>query len=356
MLVDDSAIIRGALSRILKEHADISVVASCSNGEIGVKKAGEIKPHIAILDVEMPVMDGLTALPKIIEASPETKVIMFSTLTDRGADITMKAMSLGAVECLVKPSSISGVGAVSEFQTYLLNTIRSLIPEKDRRPANTSTVTPAAAPITSSTPKSFTLRDDALAYKGRPQIVAIGSSTGGPQALFEVLQHCTNFSVPIIITQHMPATFTRILAEHIQQKTGIPSHEGENGMILQNGHAYVAPGGFHMLIHKDDAGNAAIKLDTGPPVNFCKPSVDPMFNSAIDIYGNKVLGIILTGMGSDGIGGGRTLVEKNGRLVAQDEKSSVVWGMPGAVAMAGLCSHVLPLQEIGPWIKRQVIG
>ena len=188
------------------------------------------------------------------------------------------------------------------------------------------------------------------------KVIAVGSSTGGPQALFEVIKSFKDFDIPIVITQHMPATFTKILSEHIQQQTGVPSHEGEEDMLIENGNVYVAPGGFHMHLVKKEDNTVRIHLDDGPAENFCKPSVDPMFRTAIDIYGNKTLGVILTGMGNDGLGGGKVLTEQGGRLIAQDEETSVVWGMPGAVAQAGLCSEVLPLDQIGPWVKKAVLG
>lgn len=359
MLVDDSVVLRGALSRIIESDPVIKIVSSVSNGELAVTAAANKKPHIVVLDIEMPVMDGLTALPKILEVSPHSKVIMFSSLTEKGAATSLKAFSLGAVECIVKPSSGQNVAQGSDFQKNMLALFKNLVPEELRVPAQHAAEAPvkhapAALPQAQSS-SSFTLNTNPLAYKGKPAIVAIGSSTGGPNALFDVLPYFKNFDVPIIITQHMPATFTKILADHIQQKTGIETFEGAEGMAVEKGKIYVAPGGFHMKIVRHETG-LKIQIDNGPPENFCKPSVDPMFRSAIDIFGNKVLGLILTGMGNDGIGGGKLLIEKGGRMIAQDEATSVVWGMPGAVAKAGLCSAVLPLNDIGPWMKKAVMG
>lgn len=354
MLVDDSAVIRGALTRMIKNDPIIDIVASVSNGERAIATAAERKPDIAILDVEMPVMDGITALPDILKASPKTKVIMFSTLTAKGADVTIKALSLGAVECLVKPSSRETQS--DQFKNHLLKLLKSLYPQKTAPTAGRSiandvtTQTSSVKPSLLSMP--FKLHNDSFAYTGRPGLIAIGSSTGGPNALFEVCQHLKNSPCPIIITQHMPPTFTKILAQHITDKTGLPTVEGEEGMPLENGKAYVAPGGKHMIF-KREAMQTTIHLDDGPQVNFCKPAVDPMFKSALNLYGNKVLGIILTGMGSDGLGGAKDLVAQHGRVIAQDEATSTVWGMPRAVALAGICNQVLPLKEIGPWVKRQ---
>ncbi|HBR70009.1 MAG TPA: chemotaxis response regulator protein-glutamate methylesterase [Rhodospirillaceae bacterium] len=353
MLVDDSAVIRGILSKTLESDPAIKVVSSLSNGEMALSAVKKYVPHIIILDVEMPVMDGLTALPQLLKACPSTKVIMFSSLTEKGASVTLKAMTLGAVECLVKPNSTQDTGAESAFQKNIVDLIKGLVPQHARTPAaDTRTAAPAPQPRTEA---KITLQQGLNIYLGKPSIVAIGSSTGGPQALFEVIKSCKDFNVPIVITQHMPATFTKILAEHIRQQTGVPTHEGAEGMPVQAGNAYVAPGGFHMKI-VSNGGALKISLDNGSPENFCKPAVDPMFRSLIEIFDKKVLGVILTGMGHDGLAGGKLLVEKGGRLIAQDEATSVVWGMPGAVATAGICNAVLPLPEIGPHIRKIVLG
>lgn len=353
MLVDDSAVIRGALSKMMKGNDTINVVKSVPDGQKAIDAAEKIKPHVIILDIEMPVMDGLTALPKILAVSPQSKVIMFSSLTEKGAKHTMEAMRLGAVECLVKPSSSQSVGDGSPFQQQLFALIESLVPAQNRHAIDSKT--PAAVKPTSLLTADFSLHDDSTSFKGQPKILAIGSSTGGPQALFNVLKHCSGFNVPIAITQHMPATFTKILAQHINQQTGLVAQEGETGMLAEAGKVYVAPGGFHMLFEIID-GALTIKLDDGEPVNYCKPAVDPMLDSLVKIYGSRVLCAILTGMGHDGRDAGKRLVAEKGRLIAQDEETSVVWGMPGAAAQAGICSQVLPLDEIGPWLKRAVIG
>ncbi|NCT40981.1 MAG: chemotaxis response regulator protein-glutamate methylesterase [Alphaproteobacteria bacterium] len=357
MLVDDSAVIRGALKRLMENVPHINVIKSLSDGNLAINAAERLKPHVVILDIEMPVMDGLTALPQILKASPDTKVIMFSSLTEKGAKVTMDAMRLGAVECIVKPSSSQDVGEGSAFQKQIISLIENLVPPQKRRvPENPTANSAAPAPAKKSVLSGpFTLINDPMAYKNKPSIVAIGSSTGGPQALFNVLKHCKGFDIPIVITQHMPATFTKILAEHIQQQIGVPAHEGANGMLVEAGKVYVAPGGFHMLFEKS-SGALKIKLDEGPPVNFCKPAVDPMFESLIQAYGQRVLGVILTGMGQDGREGCKKLVEQHGRVIAQDEATSVVWGMPGAVAQANICTQVLPIDKIGPWIHSAVMN
>lgn len=354
MLVDDSLVIRGIISRILSTDSRIKIVHSAGNGQSAIEGARKYKPHIIILDIEMPVMDGITALPKILEASPQSKVIMCSTLTEKGAEITLRAMRLGAVDCIAKPTTTTGIREESSFRNTLLQLVTGLGPKvplaETSAPGQTGASSPAA-----STAKSFTLHHAPGDYTGVPSVVAVGSSTGGPKALFEVIKNFEGFHVPIVVTQHMPATFTKILAQHIQQQTGLASHEAEEGMTLEAGHVYIAQGGKHMLFEKTESG-VKIKLDDGPAENFCKPAVDPMFRSLLEIYGNKILAVILTGMGHDGRDGGKMLVEKGARLIAQDEKTSVVWGMPGAVAEAGLCTSVLPLQEIGPWVRKAVKG
>lgn len=382
MLCDDSAVIRGALARVIESDPSINIVSSVANGELAIQAAARHKPDIVILDIEMPVMDGLTALPEILSVSPKSKVIMFSALTEKGASVTLKAFSLGAVECLVKPSSGQSTGEGSEFQRNLLTLIKGFYPQSRQAPTTTppavtpppasaSPITGAAqpAPAASAAPTTFstgakhysvagapyTLRNDPEAYTGKPSIIAIGSSTGGPQALLSLLKNLDGVDVPIMLTQHMPTTFTKILAEHITQQTPLEAHEGAEGMLVENGKVYVAPGGKHMLLIREN-GALKIKLDDGPPENFCKPSVDPMYRSIIEIFGNKVLGVILTGMGSDGLEGGKLLVNKGGRIIAQDKQTSVVWGMPGAVATAGICSDVLPLNDLAPWIKKALLG
>jgi len=352
LLIDDSSVIRSALSKIIALDSNLQVVGSASNGESGIAAAKLYQPNIIILDIEMPVMDGLTALPELIKASPNSKVIMFSSLTEKGGAATLKALSMGAVECIAKPSASEGIGKGSDFQKNFLQIISNLACEKVQTPTQTSTT---SSPTTDPTIK---LNDDSKSYKGKPDILAIGSSTGGPNALFEVIKEFKDFDIPIILTQHMPPTFTRILAEHIQQKTGVPSCEGEEGMVLKPGRVHVAPGDWHMEFERTGGalGDTIIRLNQKPPVNFCRPAVDPMFQSAMKIYQNRILGVILTGMGNDGEAASIELVKQGGRVIAQNELTSVVWGMPGAVAKAGVCSAILPLNEIGPWVKKAVKG
>lgn len=358
LLVDDSAVIRTAMKALIEEDPSITVVSTAKDGEEAIQEAEKHKPHIIMLDVEMPVMDGLKALPKILEVSPKSKVLMFSALTEKGASITMEALSLGACECVVKPAA-GEARSGTIFHKSLLIKLNGLIPLRYRVGYKSASLSPVSEETVlkavHSPTGNFELRNDPSDYRGKPDIIAIGSSTGGPQALFNVTKHLKDIDVPIVITQHMPPTFTKILAQHIRDNTGIECFEGEEGMQLEAGKAYVAPGGKHMVFEKTPLGPNTIHLDDGPAENFCKPAVDPMFRSLLQVYGNKMTAIILTGMGQDGLESGKLLTNSGVRLVAQDEATSVVWGMPGNVAKAGLCSAVLALDEIGPWVKQAFI-
>lgn len=366
MLVDDSAVIRGFLTKILGTCEDIKVQNIATNGLEAVNMLVKQKCDIIILDVEMPVMDGLTAIPKLLQTQPDVKIFMFSTLTTQNAETTMRALALGAVEALAKPTSTQDLYAKDDFKDTLTNMIREVAGAKKQtssstRDANRMAPSAKVAAPTAGEParsrlhphaaKTITLRPPHEGFQGKPDVLAIGSSTGGPNALFKLLATLRGVDVPVIITQHMPPTFTRILAEHIKMQTGLASVEAEDGMPLVAGRIHVAPGGFHMLVERKGA-MAVIKIDNGPMENFCKPAVDPMLRSAIKVFGNKIMTVILTGMGSDGMLGSREIVKAGGRVVAQDEASSVVWGMPGAVALDGSCSAVLPLDEIGPWLRK----
>lgn len=377
MLVDDSAVVRGFLSRILDEAEDTEVVASVVNGQQAVDMVDRYNPDIVILDIEMPVMDGITAVPKILQKKPDTKILMCSTLSTKNADISMKAMSLGAIDCIGKPTTAINIKNDTEFRDAFLYKIRNIASPSGRgagalarqssAPSSGFVVKPktnkdgpahamAPRPAGALLPKrggEIKLMAKAGLAAGSPKILAVGSSTGGPQALFKFIGALEIPKIPVVITQHMPATFTKILASHIEQHTGVPTSEGEDGMKIEAGHVYVAPGGKHMLFEKGINGTY-IKLDDGPAENFCKPAVDPMIRSLMEIYGNSFLTVILTGMGSDGMRACQDFVEKGGRVIAQDEASSVVWGMPGAVASAGICMEVLPLDEIGSYVKRMI--
>lgn len=371
MVVDDSVVIRGLLGRWLQEEPNLAVVASHRNGRLAVDDVLKSNPDVVILDIEMPEMDGLTALPLLLEKKRNLVVVVASTLTRRNAEISLKALSLGAADYVPKPESNSGVTTSTEFRRELIEKVTNLgmrarsrtTPGSAPRPG----AMPTAAPRSGATPPpatggalralrpaTFTVR----AYSSaRPRILTIGSSTGGPQALNVLFGEIGSSigQVPVVLTQHMPPTFTAILAEHIAKAAGRPAAEGKDGEILKPGHIYVAPGGKHMILAKS-GNDVAIRLTDGPPVNFCKPAVDPLFKSVVDIYGTATLAVILTGMGADGAEGVRSIGAVGGSVIAQDEETSVVWGMPGAAAHTGMCSDVLPINEIGRKVSKILLG
>ena len=353
MVVDDSAVIRGLLQRIMATDSSIEVVASASNGQSAINMLRSHDIQVVVLDIEMPVMDGLSALPQLLEIDPDLKVIVASTLTQRNAEISMKALELGATDYLPKPTSPREINADGAFHRELLSKIRSLASRPRLRPrritAPVAGLPPARPPMAATGPvkRPVVLRKAATVT---PAVLAIGSSTGGPQALFTLLRSLPKtLTVPVVITQHMPRLFTSILAQHITRNCGQRCAEGVDGEALEAGRIFLAPGDRHMLIEPKN-GRMVIRLTDDAPENFCRPSVDPMFRSLIAAFGAKVLGVILTGMGSDGLNGSKQLIAAGGNLIAQDEATSVVWGMPGAVATAGLCSAVLPLPDIAPYV------
>ena len=360
MLVDDSAVVRGLVTRILEGEAGIQVVASVGNGQMALASLERNEIDVVILDIEMPIMDGLTALPKLLQIDPGLKVIMQSTLTLKGADVSMRAMEMGAADYIPKPTSTRDLAGGADFKAELVGKIRAL--GQARRSGAARPARPGGPPVARPVapthrtvvpihpPGPLQLRSNT---PEPPDIIAIGSSTGGPQALFSVLGIMKAGTVrqPILITQHMPATFTTILAEHISRISGWDAREATDGEVITGGRVYIAPGDFHMVVETKGT-DKVLRLNKNPPENFCRPAVDPMLRSIAAAYGKRVLSCILTGMGADGMKGGQAVVASGGTVIAQDESTSVVWGMPGAAATAGICSAVLPLPEIAPWIMK----
>ncbi len=357
MVVDDSAVIRGLIVRMLDEDRAISVVASVGNGQLAVQALAKTDIDVIILDIEMPVMDGLTALPKLLEIDPEVRILMASTLTERNADVSIRAMTLGASDYVSKPTATREISGGDSFRRELLEKVRILggKPKRGLRRAPVDTPRPAAVrpPRPIYPPGPLKLRAPGLL---RPNVLAIGSSTGGPQALFAFLKDVRpSINLPVVITQHMPPTFTAILAQHIERTCQWPCREAAEGDPLVPGKILLAPGDFHMLIENKD-GKPVAHLTKDPPESFCRPAVDPMLRSLVAVYNGRILTVILTGMGSDGMRGSRAVIEAGGTVFAQDEASSVVWGMPGAVATAGLCSAVLPLAQLGDHVTKFLGG
>lgn len=340
MICDDSIVIRGAIARILESDPEIRVVAKVANGRAAVEEIRRTPVDVVVLDIEMPIMDGMAALPLLLQADPGVRVIMASTLTTRGAEIAMRALRLGAADYVPKPSSV-GTQGDEDFRRELMGKVKGLA--RQRRPSGQ-----AARPRA-----SFTLRP-APPFVAR--LLAVGSSTGGPQALFTLVQGLgRGVNIPVVVTQHMPATFTPILADHITRLGFMPCTEARDGEVMVGGRIYLAPGDRHLLVKGGQTGLRA-KLTSDPPENFCRPSVDPMLRSTAAACEGRVLVAMLTGMGHDGLEGTRRVVEAGGCAIGQDEASSVVWGMPGAVAQAGLCHAVLPLPKISSKVLEMLKG
>lgn len=365
MVVDDSAVVRGLVTRMLEEDPHLQVVASVGNGQMALNALERHDVEVAILDIEMPVMDGLTALPLLLKVDPHLQVIMASTLTLKNADISLKALERGAADYIPKPTTSREISGGVDFKTHLVEKVRALAAVRRRFPrrlAKSEGPAPLLRPAASAAdpaprPGIYHRQTQPLVFRNPaiepPDVIAIGSSTGGPQALFSVFSAMKAGSVrqPILITQHMPPTFTTILAEHISRVSGWRAAEGVDGEPVVSGRIYIAPGDYHMVV-ETRGGEKVIRLNKNPPENFCRPSVDPMLRSMSQAWGRRVLVVILTGMGSDGLRGGQVVVEAGGTVIAQDEASSVVWGMPGAVATAGICSAVLPLSDIPQHVMR----
>lgn len=362
MLVDDSAIIRGLVSRALKEAEDILIVGTATDGQQAIAKVEEYNPDIIVLDIEMPVMDGLEALPELVKRAPNAHVIMASTLTERNAEISLRALSLGASDYLTKPSAREShateiffrelkekIRSLSQARRGIIRVARPAAPAEPARQA--APARPLSAPLQAVQSIGF-----APVPVKRVAAIAIASSTGGPQALQVLFSQLKNraLRVPIFITQHMPPTFTAILADHISKAAGIPAFEAKDGQPVQAGNIYLAPGDYHMQPERTADGGVVIRLNQNPPENFCRPAADPMLRNLSAIYGNQLLVAVLTGMGADGAAGSRKVVEAGGEVIAQDQETCVVWGMPRAVTEAKLITNALPLDNIADYLARAV--
>ena len=365
MIVDDSVVIRGLISRWIEAEPDMRVVASVRTGLDAINQVARVDPDVMILDIEMPDMDGISALPLLLEKKRNLIIIMASTLTRRNAEISFRALALGASDYIPKPES--KLASADEFRHDLLLKIRHLGARVRRAPMVASpSLAPGSTPARTAprpapmphqqyaAPLKATLRPFSAAI---PRALVIGSSTGGPQALMALVADLGPVidRAPVLITQHMPPTFTTILAEHLARASRRPALEAVDGEPVKAGRIYLAPGGLHMRVAQH-SGSLAIALDAGPQINFCRPAVDPLFKSAVDVWKGAVLAVVLTGMGSDGMQGGKDIVAAGGNVIAQDEATSVVWGMPGAVAHAGICSAILPLNQIAAKVSRVFSG
>ena len=358
MVVDDAVVVRGLFARWISAEPDLEIVASLRNAREALDQVGSADPDVVLLDIEMPDLDGLTALPLFLAKKRDLVVIMASTLTRRNAEISLKAMALGATDYIPKPSTNGETAGSLSFRRELIEKVRQL-GLRAKRLRFTRTLAARGTRADRGLPEPASKHATASSFRLRPmpavppRVLLIGASTGGPQALNALLSKLDGVleRAPVLITQHMPPMFTAILAEHLARLSKRDAHEAVDGEEVNAGTIYIAPGGKHMRVARRD-GIAVIVIDDSEPVNFCKPSVDPLFSSAAQVWGSWALGLMLTGMGADGSRGSQALTAAGGTILAQDEASSVVWGMPGQVANLGLCSAVLPLDEIAPKLTR----
>jgi len=333
LICDDSATIRGILSATLGADPELRIVGTAVNGEACLATIPSARPDLVLLDVEMPVMDGITTLREIRRRFGKLPVVMFSSLTERGAKATVDALLAGANDYVAKPAGLGAADVADRIRTDVIGRIKSLVP---RGAAGCGGRTPAA---TAMPPRP--VRQD------RIQGVVIAVSTGGPTALAEVLPaFVPDARVPTLVVQHMPAFFTAHLAERLAKTSGLPVREATDGEIVRPGEVLLAPGGRHLEL-VSDAGQLRARLTDAPPENSCRPAADVLFRTAVRVWGGGTLGVVLTGMGRDGLAGSREIVAAGGSVIAQDEFSSVVWGMPGEVVRAGLADAVLPLSQVG---------
>jgi two-component system, chemotaxis family, protein-glutamate methylesterase/glutaminase len=345
LVVDDSVVIRRLVTHALDGDNNIEVVGAAANGSIALQRIPQFNPDVLTLDIEMPEMDGLETLRRVRRQYPGLRVIMFSTLTERGAAITLEALALGAHDYVTKASNEGSLDrSMARLRNELVPKIKQFFVLSDKSVLQT---TPDVA------------QDQAVAARRRsaiqttkilPKIVVIGVSTGGPAALAGLLpQFTADFPLPILVVQHMPPLFTRFLAERLHSSCRLPVKEASQGERIHAGKIYIAPGDFHLKVTR--IGNEVyVQLDQSPQQNFCRPSVDALFSTAAEVYGGSVIAAVLTGMGHDGLHGAKILKANGATILAQDEASSVVWGMPGAVVNAGLAERVLPLDQIAPEI------
>lgn len=400
MLVDDSAVIRHLLNDVLASDPQLEVVGSAQNGQIALEKLSTLNPDIVILDVEMPVMDGLDTLAAIRKRLPKLPIIMFSSITERGAAVTLEALGRGANDYVTKPANTGNMDAslqrvreeliprIKVFCRHLLsgavapaprpqtNGLESLVRPRaalEPRPGSTRSEPLTRPPLTDPARLSTTPYPEPTTRPSLPEpvatpaanrsamrtsridIVVIGVSTGGPNALAELLPRIPKtFPVPVVIVQHMPPIFTKLLAERLAKEASLPVAEAADGEMLLPGQIRIAPGGSHLVLDRQGPQMVKLQLNQDPPENSCRPAVDVLFRSAVTTYKGNILAVVLTGMGSDGLRGCETIRNAGGYVLVQDEASSVVWGMPGYVARAGLADAQIPIDKMAGEIISRV--
>lgn len=356
LVVDDKAVMRSLIKRILGDDDDIDVVASAVSGAAALGQMGLHDVDVVLMDIHMTALEGMTLIPNLIAAKPDLKIILLTSTSSEQSRLCVMALEQGAADYISKPVTHlvgkSHMLATTDFQQELISKIKNWgDTTRKKRPVSHMAAQykkPVTALLNLPQPKQIVLRRQAIA---RPDAIAIGSSTGGPQALLKIVPHLKGFVQPVFITQHMPPSFTPILAAHLAECDGVSCFEAKDGMKVEAKTIYLAPGNFHMTVEVQN-GNLIIRLNQNPPENFCRPAVDPMLRSLSEIYGSKLFIVMLTGMGVDGLKGATQAIANGAAMIAQDELSSVVWGMPAAVAHAGLCHAVLPLDDLGPTIAQ----
>ncbi len=349
LVVDDSVVVRRVLANVPSSDPAIDVVGTAPNGRIALAKIAQATPDLVTLDVEMPEMSGMETLAALRKTNPLLPVIMFSAFIEHGSPIAANALAFGSVECVTKPVGGAVDAASRAIRDYLIPKIKGHLSRE---------VVPAApVPRTDSQRRVFSGKsfpDHANYSVPRVDVVVIGASTGGPSALEKFLTFLPeDFPVPILIVQHMPAGFTALLANRLAAKCKICVAEVRADQTLRAGHAWLAAGGRHMVV-KATNGEVHASIFDGPPENSCRPSADVLFRSAAEVFKEHVLAVVMTGMGQDGLRGCEKIREAGGQVLAQDQASSVVWGMPGLVANAGLVNRVVGLDELGGEILRRV--
>jgi two-component system chemotaxis response regulator CheB len=372
LVVDDSPVVRRLVSDVLSSDREIEVVGTAGNGKIALEMIEKLQPDVVTLDVEMPVMDGLTALTHIRRTHRRLPVIMLSTLTMRGAAATLDALARGATDYIAKPSNMNSPHeALAYLRTELVPKVKVLGRPRPTFGASSAdgiairgatgskpTVSSSSAASTSAAPKAaapaIVIRPR-VAPASRIDVITIGTSTGGPNALETVIGALPgDLPVPVLVVQHMPPMFTRMLAERLDTKTRLTVVEAEAGMTPQPGWVYIAPGDNHLVVVRDGEGNPVLRLNQDAPENSCRPAVDVLFRSVAACYRERTLAVVMTGMGHDGLAGARSLITHGVEVLVQDEATSVVWGMPGAIAQAGLASELLPLERIAAAVEERL--
>jgi len=356
LVVDDAVVVRRIVSDALSSDPEVRVIGTAANGRIALQKLEQLRPDVVTLDFEMPEMNGVETLKAIRKTHPNLPVIMFSTVTVRGGAETLEALAAGATDYITKPANVGSVTeAQRRIQEQLIPKIKAFCGRAGvaTRPRMDVPKAPPAPTLVAAVGARQVQTFVTSALQRRPDAVVIGVSTGGPNALAELLPALPgDLAVPVLIVQHMPPMFTRMLAERLDQQSAIHVVEAQAGMRVTPGTAYIAPGDFHLTVKRE--GDAVLTVLTqGPPENSCRPAVDVLFRSAAEIYRESLLAVVLTGMGQDGLRGSEDVRRLQGRVLAQDQASSVVWGMPGFVAEAGLAERVLPLNEMAAEITRR---